>query len=169
MSHPDTIADRRARHCRRYPGASGLSRPSASTAPRMSTNSAPLHGTGHTMRVVIEVDIGTWQNTGASRHPQIFLTRPAPRFGEAGTYGVGADGKRIYGPVWNIRATADSNTLVQICPLTGGRRGRGAVLLLGAALLDLFGGHRSYQLGVAGTYRAYRTNLNSLYRTSHDM
>jgi hypothetical protein len=102
------------------------------------------------MRVVIEVDIGTWQNTGASRHPQIFLTRPAPRFGEAGTYGVGADGKPIYGPVWNIRATADSNTLVQICPLTGGRRGRGVLLLLGAALLDLWGKHRSYQLGVAG-------------------
>jgi hypothetical protein len=93
----------------------------------------------------------------------------SPQVWGGGHYGAGADGKRICGPVWNIRATADSNTLVQICPLTGGRRGRGVLLLLGAALLDLWGKHRSYQLGVAGLYRVYRTNLNSLYRTSHVM
>jgi hypothetical protein len=37
------------------PGASGRSRPSASLVYELG---AALHGTGHTMRVVIEVDIG---------------------------------------------------------------------------------------------------------------
>ena len=91
MFHPDTIADRRAQNSGRYPQRfSSISTVGIDSTPHVYELGAALRGTSHTMRVVIEVDIGTWQNTGALASPTDFSDEARPRFGEAGTYGGGS-------------------------------------------------------------------------------